>query len=146
MTETTLRARAESRLEQALATSGAQDPREPCRSRLRSLRDRNPEAYRRAVQYYETRLVPAVASDTSDPIAEWLEYGRLLAELTTPGRTVQIDTTGRERPFAPPSSPDHLVLHLPVSSREPVLLVARPRELSPAQRATCDLLVRGLQS
>lgn len=140
-----LRERADRRLEGALAETGVPDPRNLYRTRLRRLRERSPDAYRRAVEYFERRLLPAVAAETSDPLWEWLEYGRLLAELTSPGRTVQIDPTGREHPHTAPISPEQLVVHLPASTREPALVVWLPRELSPAQRATCDLLVSGSQ-
>lgn len=140
-----LRARADQRFEQALAESGARDPRDFYRDRLKELRERDPEAFRRALDHYENRLVPAVAAEGSDPIAEWLEYGRLLAELMAQGRTVQIDPSGRAGAYAPPVPPDHLVLHLPDSTREAALAVGIPPELSPAQRATYALLVRGEQ-
>ena len=35
----------------------------------------------RAVAYFEQELTPAVAREDSDPMAEWLEYGRFLASL-----------------------------------------------------------------
>lgn len=145
MSEPTLRESADQRFERALAESGAPDPRAMYRTRLRQLRERSPEAYRRAVEYYESRLVPAIATAGGDPIQEWIEYGRLLAELTAAGRTVQIDPTGRERPRSTPVPADHLVMHLPTSTRESALVVWLPRELSAAQRATCDLLAAGSQ-
>ena len=37
---------------------------------------------------------------------------------------------------------EHLVLHLPTSAREPAIAVGLPPELSLAQKATYDLLVR----
>ncbi len=145
MAETTLRERADWRFERVLAETGARDPREFYRQRLRELRERDPRAFQRALEYFETRLIPAVAAEDSDPIREWLEYGRFLAELAAPGRTVQIDPTGRERPYAPPVPLEHLVLHLPLDARASALLVGLPPQLSPAQRATYDLLVAGKQ-
>jgi hypothetical protein len=141
--ESDVRDRAERRFLAALEWTGARDPRDFYRQRLRDLRSRDADAYQRAVAYYETRLIPAVARDESDPMAEWLEYGRVLAQLTTPGRTVGIDATGRARDYAPPAAPDLLVLHIPASAREPVLTVGLPARLSAAQRATYDLLVAG---
>ncbi len=145
MSDTSLREHADRRLERALAEAGVADPRNAYRGWLRQLRERSPEGYQRAVGYYEKRLVPAVAAEESDPIQEWIEYGRLLAEQSSPGRTVQIDPTGRERPHVAPIPPDHLVLHLPTSTREAARVVWLPRELSFAQRAPCDLLAAGSQ-
>lgn len=142
MSDTSLRAIADQRFAHALARAGARDPRDFYRERLRALRERDEGAFHRALQYYERRLLPAVASPDSDPLAEWLEYGRVLAELSAEGRTVQVDRTGRATPYAPPVPVDHLVLHLPASAREPALPVGIPPQLSPAQRATFELLVR----
>jgi hypothetical protein len=138
-----LSARADQHFERALAETGARDPRDFYRDRLKTLRERDERAFRRALDYYENRLVPAVAAEGSDPIAAWLEYGRALAELITDGRTVLIDSSGRAHAYAPPVHRDHLVLHLPTSAREPALVVGLPPQLSPAQRATFELLVRG---
>jgi hypothetical protein len=138
-----LRERADRRFEEALNASGARDPREFYRTRLRELKTHSPEAYRRAVAYYEERLIPAVVVEGSDPLAEWMGYGRYLAELTAAGETVQLDPTGRSHPYAAPVPPDHLVLHLPRAAAGRALVVGLPRELSPAQRAAYDLLVRG---
>lgn len=144
MTESTdLRAIADERFRAALERTGARDPREFYRERLRGLRERNPAGYRQATEYFRTVLVPAVASESGDPIAAWLDYGCLLAALWTEGSPVQIDATGRSRPYDPPVPADHLVLHLPTSTREPALAVGLPPTLSEAQKATYDLLVRG---
>lgn len=137
-----LRRRADLRFERALEESGARDPRDFYRDRLRDLRARDEEAFQRAVEHYERKLLPAVADETSNPLVEWLEYGRLLAELTSPGRTVQIDPSGRAADYAPPVPHDHLVLHLPNSARERAVPVGLPTALSPAQRATYQLLVK----
>lgn len=137
-----LRQRANRRFERALEESGARDPRDFYRDRLRDLRARDEEAFLRAVEHYEQKLLPAVAEETSDPLVEWLEYGRLLAELTSPGKTVQIDPSGRAVAYEPPVPHDHLVLHLPDSSRERAVPVGLPASLSPAQSATYQLLVK----
>lgn len=137
-----LRQRADRRFAHALEASGARDPREFYRDRLRDLRARDEDAFERAVEHYEQKLLPAVADESSDPLAEWLEYGRVLAELTAPGKTVQIDVSGRAAAYAPPVPHDHLVLHLPDSARERALPVGLPAGLSAAQRATYDLLVK----
>ena len=136
-----VRSRADQRFNQALAEAGARDPRDFYRNRLRELRESNPEGYRAAIRYFEDELIPIVAREDSDPIAEWLEYGRLLASLRVEGSTVMIDASGRARPYARPVPADNLVLHLPTSSREIALAVGLPSNLSPAQAATYQLLV-----
>lgn len=142
MSEEALKERADQRLLEALERAGRRDPRDHFRERLRALRDRDERAFRRALEHYERRLVPTVAREGSDPLAEWLEYSRLLAELTAPGRTVEIDASGRARDLAPPVGDDRLVLHLPTAAREPAILVWSPTRLSAPQRATYDLLVK----
>ena len=135
-----VRARADVRSDSVL--KGARDPRDFYRDRLRALKSRDPEAFRRALAYYEEHLIPTVAADDSDPRAEWLEYGRVLATLAANGRTVQIDPTGRAAEYARPVPPDHLVLHLPDAPLQPALIVGLPATLSPAQKATHELLVK----
>ncbi len=139
------RPRAEANFAAALERSGARDPRDFYRERLRQLKAERPDAFRRAVAYHDERLIPAVADSASDPLAEWLEYGRLLAELLAEGETVQVDTSGLAAPYAQPVAGDRLVLHLPRDARRPALLVGLPPELSPAQRATHELLVNRAQ-
>ena len=137
-----VRARADARTESALGGEGARDPRDFYRERLKALKGENPEAFRQALAYYEDRLLPAVAADDSDPRAEWLEYGRVLAALAARGRTVQVDPSGRAAEYARPVPPDHLVLHLPDTPSQPAIIVGIPPKLSPAQKATHDLLVK----
>jgi hypothetical protein len=136
-----LRAIADRLFDEALTESGARDPRDFYRQRLKELRERSLPAFQRATEHFDDVLVPAIATEGNDPIAQWLEYGRLLASLFCEGETVQIDPTGRSSRYAPPVPVDHLVLHLPASSREAALAVGLPPRLSPAQRATYDLLV-----
>lgn len=143
MADPPLRAQADRRFEAALAARGARDPREFYRDQLRALRERDQPAFEQAVRYYERTLIPNVAREDSDPLAEWLEYGRVLAELTAPGRTVQVDPSGAATAYEPPVPVDRLVLHLPAASREAAAPIGLPARLSPAQRATFDLLVRG---
>lgn len=140
-----LRARADARLTAALEAAGARDPREHYRAQLRDLKVRSPDAFRRALAYFEERLIPTVAGEESDPLAEWLEYGRVLATLATPGRTVQVDPEGRASDYALPVSPDALVLHLPDRATERAVAVGLPARLTPPQRASYDLLVRQAQ-
>src|SRR5215204_1794056 len=79
--EAALKQRADERFARAIESTGAKDPRDFYRDRLRDLRARDANAYARAVDHYENRLLPAVAEEGSDPLAEWLEYGRVLAQL-----------------------------------------------------------------
>jgi len=143
LSNTELRTRADNRFQEALDRTGARDPRDFYRQRLRELRERDADAYERAIRYFEDRLIPAVADQASDPLTEWLEYGRFLAGLVAPGRTVQVDAGGRARDFEAPVGSDRLVLHIPSSTRDAVMVVGLPPQLSPAQRATYDLLVAG---
>ncbi|MGD2070350.1 MAG: hypothetical protein PVI57_16870 [Gemmatimonadota bacterium] len=146
MPDVELQERADRRLEEVLERTGARDPRSFYRDRLRELKARDPSAYERAVRHYGEVLLPAIADDGEDPLEAWTEYGRALAELTAPGRTVSIDRTGRSGPFERGATETCLVLHLPRARNLPALLVGLPPELSPAQRATYDWLVAGLQT
>ena len=137
--------RANEKLEAALAASGARDPREFYRTRLRELRQADPGAYEQAVAYYTDTLVPRVAAGEGDPLQAWTEYGLRLAELSTPGRPVSVDAEGRAESCDASAPPDRLVLHLPDARRERALLVALPAEPTPAQLATYDLLVERRQ-
>ena len=140
-----LNARADACLEAALEEAGARDPREFYRERLRELKQANPEGYAAAVAYYRDTLIPEVASGEGDPLAAWTEYGRRLAEAVSPGRTVSVDGTGRARPYEAPAPRDRLVLHLPDAKGGRAVLVGLPGELTPAQRASYDVLVAGKQ-
>ena len=133
---------ADARLEAALETSGARDPREFYRTQLKELRGENAAAYEKAVAHYRDRLIPSIV-DGADPLQAWTEYGRTLAELRAPGRTVIIDTTGRSTAWASPAPHDALILHLPEEKRVKALVVGIPPELTSAQRATYDWLVTG---
>lgn len=132
---------AEKRFQSALAERGVVDPRDLYRTWLRELKQSNPGAYRNAVQYYEETLIPAVADSGSDPLDEWLEYGRIVLSMAVEGSTVAIDETGLSRPYQRPVAAEHLVLHLPRSSREPIIAISVPIAPSAAQSAAYDLLV-----
>jgi len=140
-----LNARADACLEAALEEAGARDPREFYRERLRELKQADAEGYAAAVAYYRDTLIPQVASGEGDPLAAWTEYGRRLAEAVSPGRTVSVDGTGRARPYEAPAPRDRLVLHLPDAKGGRAVLVGLPGELTPAQRASYDVLVAGKQ-
>lgn len=146
MADADLRARADERFARVLQETGARDPRDFYRKQLVALKAADANAYRRALAYFDEALIPAVAREDSDPIAEWLEYGRFLATLTGPGRTVQIDAEGRAEDYRRPVPVNALVLHLPERTTAPAVIVGLPATLSPAQRASYDLLVRQQQS
>lgn len=131
-------------LEEALSRVGARDPREFYRDRLRELKQVDAEGYEKAVTYYRDVLIPSVASGDAEPLQAWTEYGRRLAAAVAPGRTVAIDATGVAGPYEAPAPRDRLILHLP-EGKGRALLVGLPSELSPAQRATYDVLVSGKQ-
>ena len=134
------RTRAETRTDDAVAASGFEDPRIALRRRLKHLKDNQPTAFAKALEYYEQDLVPRIA-DGGDPLAEWLDYGRQLGDLTSPGRTMSVDASGRARPIRSGLEDQTLVLHIPHDTAADVLPLAVPRELSAAQQATLDLLV-----
>ena len=133
---------ADSRLQQALDASGSRDPRPYYREQLKLLKQHDETAYARGSDYYAGTLVPRICDESNDPLAEWLEYGRVLVSLRVPGETVQIDATGKSLPYARPPAPEALVLHLPTAMKEPAVAVGLPKELAPAQRAAYELLVK----
>ncbi len=133
--------RADAALERALEETGARDPREFYRERLKELRQHDSAAYATAVSYYKETLLPSIADGGAAPLDAWTEYGRVLAEAVTPGQTVSIDETGRSGPYEGPKG-GHLVLHLP-DGKGPALLVGLPARLTEPQRATYDVLVAG---
>ena len=137
------REEAERRFEEARERVGARDPRDFYRSALRELRTVSPGGYEKAVAYFQEVLVPSIASGKAEPLHAWREYGRLIAELSAEGRTVSLDETGRSEPFSPDTPLDRLVLHLPDARGGKALIVSLPPTLSPAQRASVDLLVKG---
>lgn len=137
-----LQAEADRKLDAALAATGARDPREFYRDRLRELKQADRGAYDQAVGYYRDTLVPSVAGG-ADPLPAWTEYGRRLAALSAPGRTVMIDARGVSEPYRTPAPTDRLILHLPDARGGRALVVGLPADLARAQRATYDLLVAG---
>ena len=137
--------RADQIFEEALVQTGTKDPREFYRGRLREMKADNPKAYGEAVAYYENDLVPSIAEAGDDPLIAWQRFGCRVAELTVAGTPIEVDATGRRLPYAPPTPPDRMVLHLLQGTRGRALVVGLPPELSAAQLATYDLLVGGRQ-
>jgi len=136
-----LRARADARLDEALERDAVLDPRDGYRERLKLLRTRDQDAFEEARRYYEEVLVPRVAAPDSDPILEWFEYGRRLAELEGDGRVVAIDETGKASDYSPPFPRGALILFLPQDPKVSAFALNTPRHLSPAQAANYALLV-----
>ena len=135
--------KADERFQEALEQAGARDPRDFYRKSLRELKTINPGEYERAVVHYQDVLVPSIAKGEADPLPAWREYGLLIAQATSPGRTVAIDETGGAVTFEPGTPMDRLILHLPDTKGTRAILVALPPTPSQAQRATYDLLVAG---
>ena len=140
---TDLHKKADARFAAALAATGARDPRDYYRSRLRDLKQSNPEGYAGAVAYYQSTVVPSIAEQDADPLAAWREFGLLLARLTSPGRAVAVDPGGRSRPLESPGKAEDMILHLPDARNARALLVGLPPEPSAAQMATHNWLVLG---
>jgi hypothetical protein len=141
------KARAEARMDAALAASALRDPRPAFRDRLRYFREEQPSVFGEALEYFEKTLVPNVAAEHAEPLQAWFEYGRRLGELTGPGKTMCIDATGRAHAYAGETQASDLILHVPHDPTAPVLPLSVPRELSEPQKATLDLLLhraRGL--
>ena len=138
-----LHRKADARFEAALAAAGARDPRDYYRSRLRELRQSNPEGYADAVAYYQSTLVTSIAEQEADPLRAWQTFGLRIAQLTAAGRAVAVDPAGRSRPFEAPGRADDMILHLPDEGSRRALLVGLPPEPSPAQMATYNWLVQG---
>jgi len=139
------RTAAEARTDAAFSASPYEDPRPSYRNRMRYLKDNNPRAFEAARAWYEETLVPAI-NQGADPVEAWITYGRQLGELTAPGATCAIDASGRAREYGGAINGD-LILHLPTDTAAPALALAVPRQISPAQRASYDLLIeraRGL--
>ncbi|MDX1673984.1 MAG: hypothetical protein R3314_04185 [Longimicrobiales bacterium] len=137
--------RADARLETALEDADQQDPRPHLREALRALKDRDPDGFREALRHFEEELTPAVAGE-ADPLDAWAEYGMMLARTIGAGRTVELDSTGRSRPVEDVRNATGLVLHVPDDASTPAIVLRYPREASPAQRASYELLVEGRQT
>ena len=142
---TDARTRADARLEAALQDADQKDPRPYYRHALRALKQRDAGAFDDALRYFEEELTPAVAGE-ADPLDAWAEYGRHLAEALGPGRTLELDSTGRGRPVRDLASARGLVVHLPDDAGTPAIVLRFPRQPSAPQRAAFELLVEGRQT
>jgi hypothetical protein len=132
------RSAAETGLTAAAQARGLADPRPPYRELLRRLREADRPTFDRAIEHYDSSVLPALAG--SDPVAAWVEYGRYLAALEGPGRTVHIDAVGRGTDWTP-QAPPGLVLFLPDDNSANALVLSAPETPSAAQQAALTLLV-----
>lgn len=134
------RREAEQRLEAALADQGLADPRPALRERLRTLRESDAAAFDEARTRFDAMMHEARGS-AADALDPWIEYGRLLGELTGEGKLMSVDATGRATTYEQPAATGSVVLHLPENPATPALIVLAPLTPSAAQQATLDLLV-----
>jgi hypothetical protein len=134
---------ADERTDQAIGSAPFEDFREAYRERLRWLKDGQPQGFTRALSHYNDILVPNIAAG-ADPLIEWMEYGRLLGNLSGAGKVMRIDETGRAFPAV--EATEGLILHLPEDTNVPALALAVPKALSDAQKATLSLLIKGISS
>jgi len=135
---------ADRRFAERRAATGARDPREFYRGLLRDLRGADEAAYREMVARYEVQIVGAVGRGEADPLEAWLAFGLELAAASVgPGRSVVVDATGRATPLEGQPRWDQMLLHLPDERGVRAVPVSLPPELSDAQRAALDLLVKG---
>ena len=141
--EKTMQEEADALLNQALAETGAPDPRPRYRLLLSELKRQNPSAYDEAVSRFRDVVLPSIARRESEPLTAWLDYGRHLAENLAPGRTLSLDEHGRSSPLTSPASWKDLILHVPADPRARAILVGEPPAPTRAQRATVELLVNG---
>jgi hypothetical protein len=135
----TAKAQLEAKTAQAITSGPYEDFRDSYRDHLRWLKETNPQGFSKALTYYNDILAANIAAG-HDPLREWLEYGHTLARLSGPGTVYSIDESGRAQPAADPSNAT-LLLHLPDDTNVRAFPLAVPRNLSPHQRATLDLLV-----
>lgn len=135
--DNTAKQRSDDFTQQAIAAGKVEDFREDFRERLRWLKDNRPQSFSQALSHYNDILVPNVAAGNA-AMQEWVQYGRLLGDLSGAGKVVAIDESGRARDFG--DEINSLVLHLPDDTAVPALALIIPRALTAAQRATLDLL------
>ncbi len=135
--------RARDRTDEALERAGLADMRPAYRRLLVRLKQADPMAFEEASRRYREHLEPAIAAGEADAIAAWLDYGTWLAGRFASGRPLEIDASGRARPFDPGSTPGAgaMVLHVPEDDRAPATVLAMPSAPSNPQRETVDLLI-----
>jgi hypothetical protein len=134
---------ADRRFEEALAETGARDPRDFYRQLLRGLKEDSETRYQEAVARWREEVVAPLARGEGEPLERWLRFGATVAAALHPGRTVVVDESGRATPYKAPPSWRQLILHLPDEKRRKAVPVSLPPELSAPQHATVELLVKG---
>jgi len=134
------REKADARLDAGLEALELDDPRSFYRNYMRWLRERNPVAFERASRHYQEHVLPRLADESTEPVGEWVEYGRFIAGLEGSGRALAIDAGGRAVAYQPPIGRGALILFIPDQLEQPALVLARPKRLSPPQQATLELL------
>jgi hypothetical protein len=88
------RQRADAALESALAAGAAPaDPRPYFRPVLKHLRERDPEAFARAVAHFERDADPG-GGGGADPWRRWLDYGLAAGRRWDRAGLVEVDGTG----------------------------------------------------
>ena len=133
---------ASDRTEAALKAGGYADMRPVYRAILKRLKQKDAVLFDEATARYEETLLPALADDTTDPVAAWVEYGAWLARKLTTGRLTHLDQTGLATNGDPTPVPGEVLLYLPDEKSESAIPLLRPAEPSAAQLATLGLLVR----
>jgi hypothetical protein len=126
-----------------LGKKSVRDPREICRKQLQNLKQDDHNAYQKALAYYEETLLPEITQNDKDCLVAWQKYGCFVANLRDPGSPVEIDTSGNLHDYNDPTPMDRMVLHIPDITSHRALPITLPLEMSEAQAATYDLLVKG---
>lgn len=134
----TVKTQVEAQTARAITDGPYEDFREAYRERLRWLKEARPTAFAEARAAYDA-LVEEIARG-SNPVEQWLEYGKQLGELSGRGKIVGIDASGRS--VQATSDGSTVILHLPDDISVPALPLAVPRNISEHQKSTIDLLVR----
>ena len=132
---------ARGRTDTSLARAGLEDPRPALRDLLRRLRAQDAEGFAEATDRYAQELVPAAASEDTDPLVAWIDYARWLADRLAHGKAVVIDVTGRASQASGGPEPCMLLVHLPDEQTTRAMVLLAPRQLSEPQRETVKLLV-----
>ena len=129
------------RTDSSLSRAGLEDPRPALRDLLRRLRAQDPEGFSEATDRYERVLVPAAASEDTDPLVAWIEYARWLTDRLAHGKAVKIDVTGRASSAPGEPEPGMLLIHIPDEQTTRAIVLLAPQQLSEPQRETVRLLV-----
>jgi hypothetical protein len=133
---------ADRRLEAGFAECGLADSRATYRALLRDLRERDAASFERATHHYQEHVLPRLAGD-DDAIEAWIDYGRVIGELVTPGRMMRIDASGRASGYAAPLGSGEMALWVPDDGTRGSFVAVAPVTSSAAQLATISLLVEG---